>query len=556
MFKLIVPNNAKTFFFTYATDGYAVSQGYIPFKKLILYSDMELNLDSSNSVIKDNFKLNSNWKVNNSTLGSQINSTLANKILLFEDTLNTLGHTVESYVIGKSFNNTYDIKGYVVTPENGYDDTIAISAHVHGNEKHSPLGFIQVIEEIKKRGDDYNYKLRNRTRFLIIFMCNPWGYINNNRLTANNVNINRNTDYRWALNTNDEADKKGSAPNSEPETQAIVNFFTPYKNEIDYHLDLHDMTYDIAYAPANNKLYKYTDEMNNVRVLLEKTNNTPTSNRVPYINEMGSVGNFFNENLGVNSITIETSRTYWTNKKLSSNFLIAKACEQVLAYLHLYFKIKEYNNESLLKKDMITAFKSEQYGINTWNNSKLTNYINTLDYTQSTESNGLIVWKNTHIVGNKNVLIVGGYNDSSLNAKLTLIRTMEAIQTFKGYSNELLNNINLIFLPLLNDSDISKITELISTYSIEYSFNIKSITDLDNTFKNIVFNSDLSSNLNSFIKNNYQNKIEPKSGVETYLNSNYVSVQLANIVPESSRYGFSVKYWVESIVNSVISKVF
>ena len=551
------PDNAMFFGFTYATDKYALDNNHPLFDYIILYKNDNIIDTRNNNIINKNklsffntlLKDKSNFSVSKSNLINSIQIPIDDKYKLFEEAIEKLGHTITKEEIGKSYGDEYPIFGYTITPEKGYENTIALTGHVHGDEKLSPLGFIDSISYILSRNDTYNVALATKTRYIVVFIVNPYGYVNNKRYTKNNVNLNRNNDYRWELNSSDEHQYKGSGPNSEPETKSCKIFFDKFKGEIDYHLDLHDMVANIAYAPANNKLFKYTDEMNSLREVLEKINDVPKSTLVPYINEMGSFGNYFNEILGVTSITLESSRTFWDNKGINEKTKVAKCTELVLSYLHLFFylNISKQKNTMYIEDVMSTAFRSEEHGINTWNKDILIS-----EFSKYAKKEG-----NLFLLSNgnksKNILVISGLSNDDLNSDLTSLRCIQKITNAEnsGYISSITTKANLFFMPYANIDEIDSIVNnnIITDVIIINGFPNNSTKYNKVSAKYIGYKS-------KWLDDNVLKNKEEFNSLEERYKEKMISIYINNQVLDASRYGYCVAEWVNVIGNVISSLVF
>lgn len=139
--------------------------------------------------------------------------------------------------LGRDQSNTYDIYKYVFEPKN-YEKTIIVNCNIHGHETMGHLMFYQFMKLVVnnyKKSSQLNY-IRNKIRVVTIPVQNPWGLENFTRGNSRQVNLNRNFDYLWSLNT--ETDK-GAAPLSEAEAVITNNLLKDYKDAVIY-LDLHN----------------------------------------------------------------------------------------------------------------------------------------------------------------------------------------------------------------------------------------------------------------------------------------------------------------------------
>lgn len=144
---------------------------------------------------------------------------------------------------GKDTSGQYDIYEYHFTPEN-YEKTVVIGCALHGWEHVGTAVISRIMHHVCydwKKYPQLAY-LRNKVRFVIMPMQNPWGYANQKRNNSNNVDLNRNFDYGWNqyVVTDPAYDNKGTAPESEVETQYIVNTVRSLTGVVAY-LDFHNM---------------------------------------------------------------------------------------------------------------------------------------------------------------------------------------------------------------------------------------------------------------------------------------------------------------------------
>ncbi|PER27242.1 hypothetical protein CN485_20325 [Bacillus cereus] len=139
--------------------------------------------------------------------------------------------------LGRDQSGTYDIYKYVFEPKN-YEKTIIVNCNIHGHETMGHLMFYQFMKLVVNdymKSSQLNY-IRNKVRVVTIPVQNPWGLENFTRGNSRQVNLNRNFDYLWDLNT--ETDK-GAAPLSEAEAVITNNLLKDYKDAVIY-LDLHN----------------------------------------------------------------------------------------------------------------------------------------------------------------------------------------------------------------------------------------------------------------------------------------------------------------------------
>ena len=134
---------------------------------------------------------------------------------------------ISKTVLGKDASGTYNIYRYDFTPAD-YDRTILILSNVHGNEYTSFYGVCRLMEDLCERHQSNALlsELRERVRIVLLPIVNPWGFINGRRQNSNDVDLNRNANYRWSEYTTADSQLggryyKGTEPFSEVESQYV-----------------------------------------------------------------------------------------------------------------------------------------------------------------------------------------------------------------------------------------------------------------------------------------------------------------------------------------------
>ena len=113
---------------------------------------------------------------------------------------------------------------------------IGIIAGLHGNERNPVVGLYNFMKNltINEYDNEVLDRIKSNIDFYIIPIGCPYGWNNNTRFNANEVNINRNFDtVYWRA----EEQNPGSSPASELETQYIQKWMSD--NELDYFIDYH-----------------------------------------------------------------------------------------------------------------------------------------------------------------------------------------------------------------------------------------------------------------------------------------------------------------------------
>lgn len=155
--------------------------------------------------------------------------------------------------LGKDTSGEYDVWQYNFTPKN-YEKTIIVTANLHGSEIQSFLSFYLFMKEVAEnwRNDPQLAYIRHKVRILSIPIANPWGTSQlptKKRANVNNVNLNRNFDYKWSsqgsTNTGSN-DYRGTAPFSEKETQYIRDLIMENTDAVAY-IDMHALSAGSGY---------------------------------------------------------------------------------------------------------------------------------------------------------------------------------------------------------------------------------------------------------------------------------------------------------------------
>lgn len=146
-------------------------------------------------------------------------------------------------VLGRDASNSYDIYAYTFTPPQ-YEKTFLITASMHGEEILGQMAvyrFMWHLTHDSPTNPQLNY-LRERVRFVVVPMVNPWAVDRNERHNVNGVDLNRNFDYLWQSYPGGgpgAADYKGPSPFSEPETRAVRDLLARYP-DANVYFDVHN----------------------------------------------------------------------------------------------------------------------------------------------------------------------------------------------------------------------------------------------------------------------------------------------------------------------------
>lgn len=110
-----------------------------------------------------------------------------------------------------------------------------LSSGIHGNESVATLYLYRFVRDVLE-GRNVPNAFRESTILHVIPVINPWGLDNATRSNENNVDINRNFNWKWDENT---SEYKGTKAESEKETQVVVNWLNSH-TDADLWIDLHN----------------------------------------------------------------------------------------------------------------------------------------------------------------------------------------------------------------------------------------------------------------------------------------------------------------------------
>ena len=152
---------------------------------------------------------------------------ITNDFLALEAAYPTL---ISHEVIGYSVENR-EILLFKISNTNG--GQVLIDASIHGNEHATTEALYYVIEWLLTSQEPDAQNILDKNYILVIPIINVDSY-GSSRYNARGVDLNRNYETGWGIH-NDYP--RGSAPLSEPETQAVHNTFLSY--DVDWYLNLH-----------------------------------------------------------------------------------------------------------------------------------------------------------------------------------------------------------------------------------------------------------------------------------------------------------------------------
>ncbi len=155
---------------------------------------------------------------------------------------------ITATTLGKDASNTYDIKYYVLDAPSSLSSgqtsavetdkpVVIITSGLHGVEPDAVHTVYHFMADLCDNYTDSEYLeyLHYGIKFVIIPICNPWGYVNQSYYNSNDVDINKNFGYGYRTNGSEHT---GTAAYSEAETQHMQTVFDAYPNAL-MHIECH-----------------------------------------------------------------------------------------------------------------------------------------------------------------------------------------------------------------------------------------------------------------------------------------------------------------------------
>lgn len=150
--------------------------------------------------------------------------------------------------LGRDASGTYDIKSYVLDAPSSLSagqasvvstskPTVIITAGLHGVEPDAVHTVYHMVDDLCDHymESEMLFYLHNNIRFIILPICNPWGYVNRSYHNSNDVDLNKNFEYGYR---NNGSANTGSAAYSEAETQLMKEVFDTYSDAL-LHIECH-----------------------------------------------------------------------------------------------------------------------------------------------------------------------------------------------------------------------------------------------------------------------------------------------------------------------------
>ena len=495
--------------------------------------------------------------------GQYLGKTLPELELAFDAVVANYQGITTKESIGFSSKGNHEMFAYTLTPDD-YQVTIAITMHVHGNERWNPLGFYALLNEMSRTGAKHELILwlKHNVRWYVIPFASPYAITTNDRFTEG-VNHNRNYDFLWDLWPTD----KGTAVYSLAESRNISNYFKPKKGEIDYHLDLHDIPgsgttvstpSSYAYMPANMTETFFESQQEAVKKYLGEINDVATGGK--YVMDGGGVTNFFSSILRAPSVTAEHVTQYWLQRGFSPDQQIAKALEQTCCFLYLFRYLheqKDTRGSAYYTSLLETSFASKEFGIYSWTKAQVYSAFANIGFLteDATESN---VYVSNSIVSPTTIMVISGSTDDDNNSDLTVLRVMQRIEEGKMMFIDHLKNCKLVVVPAIKTGSLTasevgaKIGRLTTKYSPNYTVLVTA--DAFETTPGITtVRSDAEASLTSMTKKSKVAKKYSKEGLDSYLIGRYTSINLKNEVLRHAAFPHTVANWVGLVANDLAS---
>ncbi len=168
---------------------------------------------------------------------------------LYDTLENEHPNHITKEVLGLDQSGTFEIRAYTIQQHEApiTKPVILWISGVHASETYThtaTYAFVKELLENHENNDVLGFIWRNCI-FKVIPIANPWGLANGaSRYNSRGVNLNRNFNADWQYST-DEYNNSGSAPESEAETQAIVNFVKANSGAV-FAVNKHDSDADLS----------------------------------------------------------------------------------------------------------------------------------------------------------------------------------------------------------------------------------------------------------------------------------------------------------------------
>ena len=517
--------------------------------------------------ILPNVALNDKSLANGLTL--DVNQTT--KISQFESVINSIpGATITKTSLGYDQSGTYEMFGYEITPTN-YTFTFGFCAHTHPIERIMPAGFMAVLKAISNIHDTRpTIKwLRENVRWVGIWMCNPWGYHqsedndysrwNNGRYNSRGVNLVCNFDYNWDAQTA-EVDHRGSSVESEAETKHIKAFFEPFLDSMGAYIDFHDFAgywaYNSLYMPAISLHAEHEPELIESRKILERETNTLRSEVEPYGSIMASCNNWLYNGNGIPSVVTEICMKYFIERQMGDTPRIMMGANYAMASIVtlINFALSRQNDRysNYYNKYGCCSFRSNEFALNTWNNSQIISKADELtSWTKTDEGNDVYSYtKSATGTKLKTILIAGTVNDSNI-AELSILRAMQEYESCIDKSSfwaldRMHNNADVICVPVCGD--VSKIAAIASLHNADHILFVDgNLSQLGNVKITVQSQDDV----NEIMQNDYIYEINSADSDLTILGDGSYKILLhaGMTAPQPDRYCRFVVKWIKAILN-------
>jgi len=247
----------------------------------------------------------------------------------------------------------YEVIGYTVNNHPIYafhfgegKTKVLIDAVIHGDEEMNSYLLYNFVNWVLNNNSDDAISIRKRLNITVIPIIN-FDHFNITRKNAHGVDLNRNFEHGWGNAGSDNSSSwqyRGTAPLSEPEAQALHNYFITLKPKV--YINLHyfaDCIYYLSFAnkEAHNNLYNEYCSISNEKGI-SKWNDIETSDGGFAISD----GNYYGE--AEISEILETGEDEPTFNDVNVNGLVFN---RFLCYMLAVSDIYGQENENLLIKN-------------------------------------------------------------------------------------------------------------------------------------------------------------------------------------------------------------
>ena len=197
----------------------------------------------------------------------------------FEPLCEKFPNYVRRETVGYDAGNENPVYSYIFEPVN-YEKTVLVTSGVHGYEGMAVLALSMFFKDLcEKSGENRTLSyLRNRIKFVVIPIVNPYAMITGTTYNKNGIDISYNFPYGWEACTKS---RKGSSAGNQKETKNIIEYAELlHTDRLCAAVDIHTNPYTVSgksiFYPRfkSNCLTALTDFVNSFNYEIESGDKT------------------------------------------------------------------------------------------------------------------------------------------------------------------------------------------------------------------------------------------------------------------------------------------